>query len=189
MRIVAVLFIFLVTGFSACKTSKTGNSKIAQDTNENKIISLPAKTDFSDPKTFILGYFNRDRLQSEPYSEWFKSEYDGYSFNTSAVNSLLDISREGLAIKIVMGTWCPDSRREVPRFLKILDLWQFPAEKVSFFGVDKTKSSELPDYKSLGIERVPTFIIYENKIEKGRIIETPSTSLEQDLINILNKRE
>ena len=41
----------------------------------------------------------------------------------------------------------------------------------------------------LGIQRVPTFIIYKNNIESGRIIETPKTSLEQDLVNILTGNE
>ncbi len=37
------------------------------------------------------------------------------------------------------------------------------------------------------IERLPVFILYENNIESGRIIENPLTSLEQDIINILMK--
>jgi thiol-disulfide isomerase/thioredoxin len=145
----------------------------------------PAKAGFSDPKTFILGYFKRDRMLVEPYSEWFIKGYDDYSFNSQVVNSLLDISQEGISIKIVMGTWCPDSRREVPRFMKILDLWHFPDENLILIGVDNAKTPSVPEYKILNIERVPTFIIYKNKVETGRIIETPVTSLEQDLLNIL----
>jgi hypothetical protein len=40
-------------------------------------------------------------------------------------------------------------------------------------------------YDTLNIERVPTFIFLKNKVEAGRIIETPVTSLEQDMLNIL----
>ncbi|MCU0474188.1 MAG: hypothetical protein MUC93_12635 [Bacteroidales bacterium] len=43
------------------------------------------------------------------------------------------------------------------------------------------------EYDQLEIQRVPTFIIYENNIEAGRIIENPLTSLEQDIVNILTK--
>jgi hypothetical protein len=42
---------------------------------------------------------------------------------------------------------------------------------------------------SLDIKRVPTFIIYKNNIETGRIIENPTTSLEQDMVNILTGME
>ncbi|MCB1223379.1 MAG: hypothetical protein KDK21_05555, partial [Mesotoga sp.] len=90
-----------------------------------------------------------------------------------------------LTITIVLGTWCSDSRREVPRFMKIIDLWGFPREKIRFIGVDINKIAPLEEYSGLDIERVPTFIFFEKKIEKGRIIEVPVTSLEQDTENIL----
>ena len=100
---------------------------------------------------------------------------------------LTDISKDGITIKIVLGTWCPDSRREVPRFMRILDLWQFPMANVTFIGVDNAKLSPVGEYEKLDIQRVPTFIIYKNNIEAGRIIENPTTSLEQDMVNILKK--
>jgi thiol-disulfide isomerase/thioredoxin len=92
---------------------------------------------------------------------------------------------DDLTITIVLGTWCSDSRREVPRFMKIIDLWGFPREKIRFIGVDINKIAPLEEYSGLDIERVPTFIFFEKKIEKGRIIEVPVTSLEQDTENIL----
>jgi thiol-disulfide isomerase/thioredoxin len=113
--------------------------------------------------------------------------YDGYSWDNEAVNKLKQLGKEGLTIKIVMGTWCPDSRREVPRFMRILDLWLFPSEKVTFIGVDNEKLSPVGEYDKLDIQRVPTFILYKNNIEEGRIIEIPVTSLEQDMINILTR--
>ncbi len=88
-----------------------------------------------------------------------------------------------------MGTWCPDSRREVPRFMRILDIWKFPVSMVTFIGVDNAKLSPVGEYDKLDIQRVPTFIIYKNNIEAGRIIENPTTSLEQDMVNILTRNE
>jgi len=44
-------------------------------------------------------------------------------------------------------------------------------------------------YYTLNIESVPTFIFLKNKVESGRIIETPHTSLEQDMLNILTGNE
>ena len=54
---------------------------------------------------------------------------------------------------------------------------------------DNAKLSPVGEYDRLGIERVPTFILYEKNIEAGRIIENPVTSLEQDMVNILNRNE
>jgi hypothetical protein len=73
----------------------------------------------------------------------------------------------------------------VPRFLKVLDLWNFPAGEVTFIGVDEEKQSPVGEFNNLDIVRVPTFIIYKNNIESGRIIENPVTSLEQDMVKIL----
>jgi hypothetical protein len=73
--------------------------------------------------------------------------------------------------------------------MKIMDLWQFPAGKVVFVGVDNSKIAPIGGYDTLQIERVPTFIIMHNKVETGRIIENPVTSLEQDMLNILTRNE
>jgi len=146
---------------------------------------------FSGCKTIkpAVGYFTPDRLTRAPYSIWYIKGYDEYQFNSDAINKLQDISKDNLTIKIVMGTWCPDSRREVPRFMRILDLWKFPVPMVTFIGVDNAKLSPVGEYDKLDIQRVPTFIIYKNNIEAGRIIENPTTSLEQDMVNILTRNE
>jgi thiol-disulfide isomerase/thioredoxin len=101
----------------------------------------------------------------------------------------MDIKTDNLKIKIVMGTWCPDSRREVPKLMKILDIWRFPVSQLTIIGVDKAKKAPVSEYESLDIQRVPTFIIYKNNIEAGRIIENPVTSLEQDMVNILTRND
>ncbi len=83
-----------------------------------------------------------------------------------------------------MGTWCSDSRREVPRFKKILDLLNYPAEKVKIFAVNRDKKIEKEDISGLRIEFVPTFIFYSDGKETGRIVETPYKSLEADMLKI-----
>jgi thiol-disulfide isomerase/thioredoxin len=148
-----------------------------------------ADPDYSDPVTWVLGYFNRNQLVREPHSGWYLDSYDNYRPSEDYINNLKTIDTTGLRIKIVMGTWCPDSRREVPRFLRITDMWNFPEGNITFIGVDDTKNAPVGEYAGLNIERVPTFIIYRNNIEAGRIIENPKTSLEQDMVNILTGNE
>ncbi len=177
--------------FAGCKTQKpvTAVNHNMNPVSANVEDAKPAVVNYHDQTTWLLGYFNPDQLKREPHAEWFMKGFDDYQVNTSAINSLLDTDKEGITIKIVMGTWCPDSRREVPRFMRVLDIWQFPSSKVTFIGVDEDKLSPVGEYSSLDIQRVPTFIIYKNNIEKGRIIENPVTSLEQDIVNILNRNE
>ena len=144
-------------------------------------------TNFMEQTTWLLGYFNRERMTTTPHSEWYTKGYDGYQPDSGFLNRLKNIGKDDLTIKIVLGTWCPDSRREVPRFMRIIDLWDFPVEKITFIGVDNEKIAPVGEYEKLDIQRVPTFIFYKNNIEAGRIIEVPLTSLEQDMVNILNK--
>jgi len=143
--------------------------------------------DFRDASTWILGDFDLQRLTEQPHASWYISGYRDYQPDQACMEQLKKADISGLTITLVLGTWCPDSRREVPGFMKIIDLWGFPEEKIRFIGVDINKVAPQADYEALGIERVPTFIFYENNSEKGRIIEVPVTSLEMDSRDILNE--
>ena len=173
------LFIIMMICFSGCKATKN----VAE--TERIENSVPVAVDFSEQSTWLLGYFSYNLLTREPHSEWYVKGYDEYKPDDLTIKKLHEINKDELSIKIVMGTWCSDSRREVPRFMKVLDSWRFPLERVKFIGVDIDKASPVGEYEELDIQRVPTFIIYKNNIEAGRIIENPVTSLEQDLVMIL----
>jgi thiol-disulfide isomerase/thioredoxin len=180
-------FIFLVI-LTGCKITKPVASNrpgiVTQPATVTDI--APKDVDYHDQTTWILGYFNPERLSHYPYSTWYITGFDDYPLNTNAINKLLDINKDDITIKVVMGIWCPDSRREVPRFMRVLDTWKFPLAKVTFIGVDDAKQSPVGEYAGLDIKRVPTFIIYKNNNEVGRIIENPVTSLEQDMVDILS---
>jgi thiol-disulfide isomerase/thioredoxin len=191
MKSICLFSVSLLILLGGCRTSKpaAGTNSLANTTQVSVAENLPAHPDFSDPKTWLVGYFDPGKLSQEPYSEWYKKEYDDYQFNTDAVNQLIDKDKSGISIKIIMGTWCPDSRREIPRLMRILDIWQFPASNLTFIGVDDAKNSPVAEYNKLDIQKVPTIIIYKNNVEAGRIIEIPVTSLEQDMVKILGRSE
>ena len=172
-----LLFILLITLYG-CASGKA--AKTTATANRTYNIDI-----FAEQSTWVLGYFDIDRLKREPHSEWFNKGYDDYKIDTEAVNKLLDIPKDDIEIKVVIGTWCPDSKEHTPHFMKIIDLWGFPISEITFIGVDNVKNSPIGEYESLNIQRVPTFIFYKKNIETGRIIENPLTSLEQDMVNIL----
>jgi thiol-disulfide isomerase/thioredoxin len=187
MKGITLLLIFCFVIFTGCKTNRPVAAMNSAALQKPESIAIDSHQDlnYSEQTTWLLGYFDQGQLKREPHSLWFYKGYDDYTVNSDALNSLDGIEKEGLTIKIVMGTWCPDSRREVPRFIKVLDMWKFPSRNVTFIGVDNGKLSPIAEYDQLEIHRVPTFIIYKNNIESGRIIENPVTSLEQDMVNIL----
>jgi thiol-disulfide isomerase/thioredoxin len=183
LLLLVALIILISGGYKTKKPAVEVFSTDAKQKNENP------SAKFSEQSTWLLGYFNPAQLSSPPYSEWFTKGFEEYQPDQNVIGKLMEINKDDLTIQIVMGTWCPDSRREVPRFMQILDRWKFPAAKVTFIGVDNAKLSPVGDFDKLDIQRVPTFIILKNKVEAGRIIENPVTSLEQDMLNILTRNE
>jgi thiol-disulfide isomerase/thioredoxin len=144
--------------------------------------------DWADPTTWLLGYFTIDDLTFYPHSLWYRQRFDNFVPDKEAMAELKELILNGVTVTVVLGTWCSDSRREVPRFMKIVKELEYNTDNITFIGTDSYKEAPLDSYGELGIERVPTFIFYINKVEKGRIIEYPETSLERDMVNILKKR-
>ena len=186
MKIVAFLVFILFVSLQSCRTTKPSG-----DQKENMVVSesTTQTVNFAEQSTWLLGYFTLNRLYAEPHSSWFVKGYDSYNPDMAAINRLKEIPNSDIRIKIVLGTWCPDSRREVPRFFRVLDAISFPKERVELIGTDDSKFSPIENYESLNITRVPTFIVFRNNIEAGRIIENPVTSLEQDMQDILSRSE
>lgn len=142
------------------------------------------RDDISD-NWMIIGASTRAVYQDSNFAEWFNNEYTNYEIETKVIRNFKSNFKDKIIV-IVLGTWCSDSRREVPRFLKILDFVEFPKDKTFFINVDRDKKSALGEEEGLNVEYVPTIIVYENGKELGRIIETPQISLEEDLRRIVN---
>ena len=86
---------------------------------------------------------------------------------------------EDVEIKLVMGTWCSDSRREVPRFYKILDEIEYPSENVNLISVNREKVGLADEVDGMEIHFVPTIIFYRNDEEIGRIVENALRKLRE----------
>jgi thiol-disulfide isomerase/thioredoxin len=112
------------------------------------------------------------------------SDYDLYNLDSTGLNQI-KTGLKNVNVKIIMGTWCSDSRREVPRFFKILDAVNYPSDKVEIICVDEDKKAKGDELNGLKIELVPTIIFYKDGNELGRIIEAPEDTLEKDMIKIL----
>ncbi len=90
------------------------------------------------PAAILLGPIERTALGGEPYGTWFAEQYGGYQLDTLTL-ALLAETLADVDIKIFWGTWCQDSRREVPRVYKILDYLGYPAEQVTLIAIDRDK--------------------------------------------------
>lgn len=133
----------------------------------------------------LIGHGNRDAFAIPEFQGWFDETYETYLPEKDVMNVLTGIELNEVTITIVMATWCPDSQREVPGFYRIMDELSFPEEAISLINVNTDKELPGEDLSNFNFEFVPTFIISREGEELGRIIESPESSLEGDLLRIL----
>jgi tetratricopeptide (TPR) repeat protein len=141
-------------------------------------------------QAILAGHCSISSLQQPPYVDWLTKNQEAYVLDSSLLPALQE-QLQGKTIKIFLGTWCGDSKREVPRMLKLLQAASIDTANVKLIMVDnsiaKYKQSPQHEEKGKSIHHVPTFIVYENNKELNRIIETPVQSLEKDLLAIVSK--
>ena len=182
MKTYFILIIISVFTISSCSVSRNSSSPV--------LVNQISKD--SRGNDMLLGKCTRTALLQSPFVDWFKPNYDSYvvdSFTCNFIKPLL----EGKSMTIFMGTWCGDSRREVPRVLKMLDCCGFPMNDLALVMVGNSDSlyKKSPQHEEVGknLVRVPTIIVEQKNAEIGRIIESPITSLEKDLLAILRKEK
>jgi len=80
-----------------------------------------------------------------------------------------------------LGSWCDDAKREVPRFLKLMQILNIDPSHLTLIGVDRDHRSPGKEEQKYNVEKVPTFIFLKNAKEVGRIVEAPLASIEKDI--------
>jgi thiol-disulfide isomerase/thioredoxin len=130
-----------------------------------------------------IGWTPRTVFQSPAYA-WFDSGYTAYKPEQESIERLAKM-KDSVDILVIYGTWCSDSRRELPHFFRIMDDIQFPSDRILLIAVDRSKQIPPGIANQHNIKLVPTFIITYRGLEIGRIIESPKTSLEGDMLSIL----
>lgn len=147
--------------------------------SKNKLITDPETN-----RSVMIGYVDKTGLQKEEFGQYFNSQYEIYAVSEKMVKKLSGKMAD-VAVTIVLGTWCSDSKIQVPRFFKLLDAIKYPAANLTMIAVDSRKEALVVDVKQFNIELVPTFIFYRNGNEIGRIVESPKKSFEKDLWKIV----
>ena len=141
----------------------------------------------TDPKTgksVLSGYCDKKGLQQSGFGEVYDQYYDTYDPDRDVIRQIRPLKKD-VNVRIVLGTWCQDSKEQVPRFFKILRKLRWGKKNIEIICVNTMKEAEGIDLKRYDIQRVPTFIFMKDGAELGRIIETPVKSLEEDMLMIL----
>jgi len=164
---VIILMLFVLFGFQAI--GQMMNSIVVDPESKEKI---------------LMGYCDIKGLQKGVFGAYFESQYDIYD-PAESYTSKLEEKLDDYEITVVMASWCIDSKKEVPRFYKVLDESGYNIKRVKVIAVNRKKQAVVVDISDMNIERVPTFIVYKDDKEVGRIIETPKKTIEQDLWKIV----
>jgi thiol-disulfide isomerase/thioredoxin len=137
-------------------------------------------------KNMFVGIGDKSVFKDTSFSTWYNAEYDVYELDKKELDSITPEKLKDVKISIVLGTWCGDTKREIPRFIKILEAVKFDEKNLTMIFVNREKKNPLGDVEALNAKNIPTIIIYRGSKELGRIIEAPKNeTLEKDLAEIL----
>ena len=175
MKNTKLLLVIFVFSFSSLAYS--------QDTSGNGMNTVTY--DKQAEQDILIGECNRDAFTIENFVDWYITGYKNYEVTDSVFDQRTKERIRNVKYLVVMATWCPDSKREVPHFLKILDNYGVNNDNVRIVSLNTEK--EAPDFQvdKYNIRKVPTFIIKSGEKELGRITESPEKSLETSLVQIL----
>jgi len=97
---------------------------------------------------------------------------------------------KGARVSVYLGTWCPDSRREVSRLWRTLDeVGDNVSFTIRYFGIDHGLHRPANLVKAAHLVRVPTFVVERDGRELGRIVEVSPHGIENDLLALLTGKE
>jgi thiol-disulfide isomerase/thioredoxin len=147
--------------------------------------TAPVQQAKPEEKPVIVGETTRELVEADP--EWAVAEAESQP-DPEASKALASVP-PGAEVTIFLGTWCSDSRREVPRFWKAVDIAAGAGMDVPFavhyIGVDRQKKEPVAPVTNNDIRYVPTFIVHREGREVGRIVEESPHGIEKDLLALL----
>lgn len=141
--------------------------------------SAPVRTDST-----VTGRVEKSMFLTDPGHAGFRARYDTVRVDENLTGMIHSLS-DGVDVIVFYGPWCGDSRVQVPLFLRIAEKSGIPDGRIRYYALDRSKSSPDGLEKRYAIERVPTFIFLRDGKEIGRVVESPRTTLEGDIVAIL----
>lgn len=130
----------------------------------------------------LIGAVTREKVEAAP--EWVQAEVEAKP--DPNVAAALAAVPAGAEVEVFLGTWCGDSRREVPRLWKAIDAAGGTVPfRIHYVGVDHAKKEPAAEIAKQGVRYLPTFIVRRDGKEVGRIVETSPNGIESDLLALL----
>ena len=180
MKPFKLYIIILVALTYGCKSGKLSDTPQIKDTNHYSFKNINGTLVGKIPISHL--YHNKD-------FKWFKTNYHRYKVKEALASKLKPYLSDNIKIDVYLGTWCGDTKRLLPKFIKVLNSIDYSPETVNYYALNKQKQSLHKIDEALNIKYVPTIIIYKEGKEFNRIVERHVVSLESDLLSILSNNE
>jgi len=137
-------------------------------------------------QTHLFGPISAQDLQIDSLKVWYQKNYDAIAL--SSKKNKWKKNLKNTTVHIYLGTWCGDSKRYVPQFIKLWDELGLNPDQLNIIalynGGDRHKQGPNGEEQGKKIHRVPTFIFNQDGKEYARIVERPVTDLETDIAQI-----
>jgi hypothetical protein len=143
----------------------------------SSMIPLCGQTEFAGPVT------KEAILQKCP--DW-QPIAAAYNPKPEFIERLRSLTRE-IRIEVFLGAWCSDSKTHVGEYFKILEMADSPLIQTSYIAIPEDKTKRAAQYQGRDILKIPTLIVFVDGLEKGRIVEVPVKSVEEDLGAIIER--
>ncbi len=161
----------------------------AEDKATTSETSTPAiEQEVEQQNDVLVGSIQKQDLIKAPHATWFDPMYQSYEPGTDALETIKENIND-YEIKVFMGTWCSDSKREIPKLYKLLELSDYDMDKLEMQAVrlDKTLPNDLQE--EYDVHYVPTVIFYKDGEETGRFVEYPQEEFEEDIAKIVSGQD
>jgi len=138
----------------------------------------------SPEKPVLLGRIQREQVEAA-VPDWVEAEVASAPDGEAARR--LAAVPPGATVTVYLGSWCGDSRREVGRLWRALDMagGELPFA-ISYIGVDHAKKEPAALVSGSDLRYVPTVIVRRDGREVGRIVESAPHGIERDLLSLLD---
>lgn len=165
----ACLYIIILSSCASSKLTNQPNYKVLPDA-QTKVLS---------------GIINRQILVSDTSFKWWA---ESIRYGEADISAVAALKKNGAKCSFVVlcGTWCEDTQNLLPKFYRLMDAGNIPDSKITLIALDRNKTTIKNLHVKYQVKAVPTFIVFVDGKEVGRVLEHGKTGyMEKELGEII----
>lgn len=126
----------------------------------------------------LLGEVSATKVLSLPA---FYQQFESSSISQQDIEGLSAIDKN-LTLRLLFGSWCHDSEREVPKIIKLVEAAANPNLVLMLTAISSDKLQPESAVARYNLKYTPTLVVIRDGQELGRIIEMPEHSWAADIV-------